>query len=73
MIRAFVAGAVTGGLLVAIFNRRAREFVDARTRAVRLRAAETIGRAAERLETAKDVIEQGLAGTDPIHGRDRES
>lgn len=62
MIRSFVAGMITGGLLVAIFGRRMRECIDARTRTARFRAADTVGKAAESLGTAKEVIERGLTG-----------
>jgi hypothetical protein len=64
MIRSFVAGMFAGGLLVAIFRQRLLEFIDAKTRPARFKAADTVGKAAEGLETAKDLIERGLTGED---------
>jgi len=56
-IRSFVAGMVVGGVLVWIYGREIREYVDDKTRGARTRAAETLGAAAEGLAAAKERIE----------------
>ncbi|OGL14186.1 MAG: hypothetical protein A3F92_11590 [Candidatus Rokubacteria bacterium RIFCSPLOWO2_12_FULL_71_22] len=56
-VRSFVAGAVVGGVLVWIYGREIREYVDEKTRGARTRAAERLGAAAESLVAAKERIE----------------
>lgn len=73
MIRSFVAGMITGGLIVAIFGETILAFIDSKTRAARLRAADTAGRVAEGLETTKRVLEQGLTGDDRQHSEEPRS
>jgi hypothetical protein len=69
MLGSFLTGVITGGVLVAMFGRRVFESIDAKTRATRFRVADTVGRAAEGLETAREVIEGGLTGDE--RGRER--
>jgi hypothetical protein len=62
MIRSFVAGAIVGGLVVWLYGREIRAFIDGRTLTARARAADTLKAAAEGLQAAKEKIEGGLSG-----------
>jgi hypothetical protein len=58
-VRAFVAGMVVGGALVLLAQDRIRRYVNDRTRAVRLMAAERIAAVAARLEATAERLEAG--------------
>ena len=61
-LETFVIGTLLGGAVVWIFERDIRRYVDARTRRVRSRAANTLAAAASGLEKAREQIEGGLSG-----------
>lgn len=60
-------GAVTGGVVVWFWGGQIREFIDGRTRGLRMSlaarlqaAADTLQGTADRLESAKHTIESGF-------------
>jgi hypothetical protein len=74
-VRTFVAGMVIGGALAVLYQGRIRRYLDDKTRALRLKAADRLGAAARRLEDAAARLEAGVgrraeAGGEPVrrHG-----
>ena len=63
----FLSGIPVGDTLVWLFGPHLRTDVDARTRRIRARAADTQGAAAESPDVAREPIASGLAG----HSADR--
>jgi hypothetical protein len=69
LVKSFVLGAVTGGLVVWFWGQEIREFIDERTSGARKAvadrlqgAADGLQAAAEGLHSAKATIETGLGG-----------
>jgi hypothetical protein len=61
VIRSFLLGAIVGGAAVWCYKDEIREYVDDMTAGFRDRAASGLEQAAERLQTAADTVEGGLA------------
>lgn len=68
MVGSFMLGVIVGGAAVWLWGEQMREYVDDKTWAVRARAAEGLGAAADTLKSAKATIEGGLTGTPPGPG-----
>jgi hypothetical protein len=69
LVKSFVLGAVTGGVIVWFWGREIREFIDERTSGVRKAAADRLQAAADGLQSAAEglhsaraTIESGLGG-----------
>lgn len=71
MIGSFVLGMMVGGAAVWLWGEQMREYVDDKTWAIRARAAEGLGAAADTLHSAKETIEDGFSGAPPgVGGRE---
>jgi hypothetical protein len=69
LVKSFVLGAITGGVIVWFWGREIREFIDERTSGVRKAAADRLQAAADGLQSAAEglhsaraTIESGLGG-----------
>jgi len=68
VIGSFVLGMMVGGAAVWFWGEQMREYVDDKTWAIRARAAEGLGAAADTLHSAKETIEGGFSGASPGPG-----
>jgi hypothetical protein len=68
VIGSFVLGMIVGGAAVWVWGEQMREYIDDKTWAVRARAADGLGAAADTLQTAKETIESGFSGPAPETG-----
>ena len=70
-MKGFILGTIVGGAAVWLYGDRLREAIDARTEAVRGRVADGIGAVSDSLDSIRERIENGLAGSsgELEHGR----
>jgi hypothetical protein len=57
-----MVGAIAGAAVVYFYGERIKQYADDVTSDLRERTAETIGGAAERLQTVAQTVEEGLTG-----------
>ena len=62
MVKSFILGTIVGGAAVWLYGDRIREYVDARTEAVRERVAGGIDAVTDSLQAVKERVEDGLSG-----------
>jgi hypothetical protein len=62
VIKSFLAGTVTGAAVMWIWGGQIRQFIDDRTRDVRLSASSSLQGVAGSLQAVATTVEQGLSG-----------
>jgi hypothetical protein len=63
VIKSFMVGAVAGAAMMYFYGEQIKQYADDMTGDLREKTAETIGGAAERLQTVAQTVEEGLTGT----------
>ena len=59
----FIAGVIAGGIAVCLWGEQLRRYTDAKARAVRVRAADTIQTVQERTGNAIDAVKEQVTST----------
>jgi hypothetical protein len=68
VVGSFMLGMIVGGAAVWFWGEQMREYVDDKTWAMRARAAEGLGAAADTLQSARETVEGGVSGASPGPG-----
>jgi hypothetical protein len=68
VVGSFMLGMIVGGAAVWFWGEQMREYVDDKTWAIRARAAEGLGTAADTLQSARETVESGFSGASPGPG-----
>jgi hypothetical protein len=62
VIKSFMVGAIAGAAVMYFYGEQIKQYADDVTGDLREKTAETIGGAAERLQTVAQTVEEGLTG-----------